>query len=68
MCLGAVLWSGVTALFSGALEDDWRATGYDDLPKVAGWEQELERRGVVVTRGVLRADACRVLAGHDHTD
>lgn len=66
MCLGAVLWSGVAALVCGAAEDDWRRTGYDDLPKIDGWERELASRGVTVTRGVLRDEALHVLAGYGH--
>jgi tRNA(Arg) A34 adenosine deaminase TadA len=61
MCLGAIVWSGISKLVYGALEEDWRAAGWDDLPKPVGWREELVRRGVMVDSGVLRGDALQVL-------
>jgi tRNA(Arg) A34 adenosine deaminase TadA len=69
MCLGAVTWSGVRALECGASGEDVEAAGFDEGPKHDGWEGELRRRGVTVTRDLLREEAAEVLreyaaAGH----
>lgn len=61
MCLGAVGWSGVTALTCGARDEDARAVGFDEGAKPAAWATDLEASGIAVTRDVLRADAARVL-------
>lgn len=61
MCLGAATWSGVRALECGASGDDVEAAGFDEGPKHDGWEGELRRRGVAVTRDLLRAEAAEVL-------
>lgn len=61
MCLGAVLWSGVKSLACGARDEDARAVGFDEGPKPADWAAQLEKRGVAVTRDVLRYESVRVL-------
>lgn len=61
MCLGAVTWSGVRALECGASGVDVEAAGFDEGPKHDGWEGELRRRGVAVTRDLLRSEAAEVL-------
>ena len=61
MCFGAVLWSGVSRLVCGARDDDARAAGFDEGPRLPDWEKELTGRGVSVVRDVLRADAAAVL-------
>jgi tRNA(Arg) A34 adenosine deaminase TadA len=61
MCLGAATWSGVRALECGARGEDVEAAGFDEGPKHDGWEAELRRRGVAVTRDLLRAEAAEVL-------
>lgn len=61
MCLGATLWSGAKALVCGARDEDARAVGFDEGPKPADWVAQLERRGITVTRDVLRDEACDVL-------
>jgi tRNA(Arg) A34 adenosine deaminase TadA len=55
MCLGAVGWSGVERLVCGANDHDARAIGFDEGDKPLGWSAGLERRGVAVATGVLRA-------------
>lgn len=61
MCLGAVPWSGVRALVCGARGDDAERIGFDEGTKPSGWIEALERRGISVTRDVLRDEAARVL-------
>ncbi len=61
MCLGAVLWSGVTSLVTGASREDAKELGFDEGPVFAASYTYLEERGLGVTRGVLRADAREVL-------
>ncbi len=61
MCLGAAVWSGVGALLIGARDEDARAVGFDEGPKPAEWERELERRGIKIVRDVMRKEAAAVL-------
>ena len=61
MCFGAIPWSGVTRLVCGARDEDARRIGFDEGPKLSGWRQALEKRGIEVTRDVLREEAAAVL-------
>lgn len=62
MCLGAVLWSGVTRLVYGAAAADVTAIlGFDEGPLPAAWLQELQKRGIMVKGEFLRAEAATVL-------
>jgi len=61
MCLGAVLWSGVGRLVTGASGEDAAAIGFDEGPVFAESYAYLERRGIDVVRGVLRDEARGVL-------
>ncbi len=61
MCLGATLWSGVRGLVCGAAKEDATAVGFDEGPVFEESWAYLERRGVRVTRGVLRRQAAAVL-------
>ena len=64
MCFGAIPWSGVTALACGARAADAEAIGFDEGPKPARWVAALERRGISVSRDVLRGEASAVLAAY----
>lgn len=57
MCLGAVSWSGVRRLVCGAREEDARAIGFDEGPKLPSWPAALEKRRIEVVRDVCRAEA-----------
>jgi tRNA(Arg) A34 adenosine deaminase TadA len=57
MCLGAVFWSGVASLVTGATKDDAEAIGYDEGPVFPASYEYLERKGMVVIREVMRAEA-----------
>jgi len=62
MCLGAVLWSGVTRLVYGAPAADVTSIlGFDEGPLPADWTAELRKRGIDVAGGRLRAEAAAVL-------
>ncbi len=62
MCLGAVLWSGVTRLTYGAAADDVQGIlGFDEGPLPRDWRGELGRRGITVAGEFLRAEAAEVL-------
>jgi tRNA(Arg) A34 adenosine deaminase TadA len=60
-CYGAVVWSGVTRLVCGATTADAEAIGFDEGPKPAQWQKELERRGITVTEGLCVEEAREVL-------
>ena len=62
MCLGALLWSGVTRLVYGAAAADVTAIlGFDEGPLPAVWPQELQKRGITVEAEFLRAEAVAIL-------
>ena len=61
MCFGAVPWSGVRRLLVGARDADARAVGFDEGPKMADWQQQLETRGIEVVVDVEREAGARVL-------
>ena len=64
MCFGAVPWSGVKSLVGGAGKEDAEAAGFDEGDKPGKWVRSLQRRGIVVQTGVLRAEAAGVLAAY----
>ena len=61
MCLGAVLWSGVRRLVTGASREDALAVSFEEGPVFPESYAYLEARGVAVVRGVLRGEAAAVL-------
>ena len=61
MCLGAVLWSGVRRMVTGADRDDATALSFEEGPVFPQSYAYLEERGVAIARGVLRQDAAGVL-------
>ena len=62
MCLGAILWSGVTRLTFGATAADVQGIlGFDEGPLPRDWQGELNRRGITVAGEFLRAEAVAVL-------
>lgn len=62
MCLGAVLWSGVTRLAYAASREDADRLAFDEGPVFAQSYEYLRERGVLVTADVLREEAVAVLA------
>jgi len=61
MCLGAVLWSGVTRLVCGAARADATRLAFEEGPVFPESYRYLEERGVTIVRGVLREEARAVL-------
>jgi tRNA(Arg) A34 adenosine deaminase TadA len=61
MCLGAVLWSGVRRLVSGADRDDATALSFEEGPVFPQSYVYLQERGVAIRRSVLRQEAAGVL-------
>ena len=61
MCLGAILWSGVTRVVCGADREDASLLGFDEGPVFPQSWTYLAERGVEVVRGVSRAEARAVL-------
>lgn len=61
MCFGAVPWSGVRRLLIGARDEDARAVGFDEGPKMSDWRQQLESRGIEVITDTEREAGAQVL-------
>jgi tRNA(Arg) A34 adenosine deaminase TadA len=62
MCLGAILWSGVTRLaYAATAADVTGILGFDEGPLPRGWPGELNKRGITVAGEFLRAEAVEVL-------
>lgn len=61
MCLGAVLWSGVSRLVSGAAREDAMEIGFDEGPVFDASYEYLVSRGINCQAGVLRDEARAVL-------
>jgi tRNA(Arg) A34 adenosine deaminase TadA len=61
MCLGALPWAGIRSLVCGARDEDARAIGFDEGPKLQDWVSALETRGIRVRRDVKRQQAVDVL-------
>lgn len=64
MCFGAVPWSGVVKLVCCARDEDARAVGFDEGPKLPDWWTTLRDRGIEVERDVLRDVASAVLEAY----
>ena len=63
-CFGALVWAGVRRLVCGATTADAEAVGFDEGPKPDSWVTVLERRGIAVRQGLLRAEAHSVLRSY----
>lgn len=64
MCLGAVLWSGVTRVVIAAQREDAERIDFDEGPVFAESYSYLRARGIGIVDGVLRAEARAVLADY----
>lgn len=63
-CLGVLQWTGIVALVCGARSEDVEAIGFDEGQRAADWVQGLQRRGISVTREVMRVQAIEVLQSY----
>jgi tRNA(Arg) A34 adenosine deaminase TadA len=61
MCLGAVHWSGVTRLVTGATRSDAEAFRFDEGPVFPESYHYLLKRGLTIQRELLREEARSVL-------
>lgn len=61
MCLGAVLWSGVSRLVCAGSAADARAIGFDEGPVFAESYQYLQNAGIDLVRGFMQQEAKVVL-------
>lgn len=62
MCLGAVVWSGVSeVVFATTAVDVIGTVGFDEGPTPVDYTDQLSRRGIRVVPNVLRADGLRIL-------
>jgi len=64
MCLGAILWSGVRQVESGAARADAERAGFDEGPVFPGSYAYLETRGVRFMHEVRRTEAAAVITGY----
>jgi tRNA(Arg) A34 adenosine deaminase TadA len=68
MCFGAIPWSGVRRVISGARDADARSIGFDEGPKMKDWRSELEKRGIATLCDVNREAAAQVLQNYSLRD
>lgn len=62
MCYGALIWAGIDELLIAARSDDVQTlAGFDEGPLPADWSGELEKRGIIVQRDLMRDHARDVL-------
>jgi tRNA(Arg) A34 adenosine deaminase TadA len=61
MCLGALLWSGLSRLVCGAGRQDALNLGFEEGPVFPESYRYLEDRGIEIVRGVLAEEARAVL-------
>jgi tRNA(Arg) A34 adenosine deaminase TadA len=65
MCLGAVVWSGVSEVaYSTTSGDVIAIVGFDEGPTPAEYSDQLERRGIGVIPGLMRDEGLAVLRAY----
>ncbi|MEY6432857.1 nucleoside deaminase [Thioalkalicoccus limnaeus] len=64
MCLGALPWSGINRLVCAARDADVRAIGFDEGHKPPDWVAGYARRGIAVTRDLMRTEAVALLRAY----
>ncbi len=67
MCLGAVPWSGVSALVTAARDGDARDVGFDEGDKPSDWVTRLGERGIEVIQDVGRDRAVAQLRDYSRS-
>lgn len=67
MCLGAVLWSGVTRVYTAASREDALALHFDEGPVFPQSYQYLQQRGITFSPGLLREEAREVMERYRRT-
>jgi tRNA(Arg) A34 adenosine deaminase TadA len=65
MCYGSVFWAGIDELLIAARSEDVQTlAGFDEGPLPADWPGELQKRGIVVQRDLMRDHARDVLRAY----
>ena len=68
-CYGATIWAGIDELLIGARSEDvMELTGFDEGPLPTDWVGELEKRGTIVKRDILREAARGVFLRYREVD
>ncbi len=68
MCYGASVWAGIDRILIGARREDVESlTDFDEGPMPHNWIEALKKRGISVTRDVLRSEARHVLRAYAET-
>jgi tRNA(Arg) A34 adenosine deaminase TadA len=57
MCLGAVLWSGLSRVVCGATKDDAASIGFDEGPVYESSYEYLRNKGIEIKRRLMRQEA-----------
>lgn len=66
MCLGAIVWSGVSELVYASPREDIEAIGFDEGPATPDWHAALEQRGIHVQGPLLREEGRAILLRYHH--
>ena len=64
MCLGAILWSGISRVVYAARREDAEAIGFDEGPPLRDPAAHLRDRGIVLEEGPFREEAAAVLRAY----
>ena len=67
MCLGGVLWSGVSRMVCAGTKADATAIGFDEGPVTPESYKHLEQAGIDVRKNVLQKEAAAVLQQYGKT-
>jgi len=63
MCLGSVIWSGVTEVIWGATSREVEEiTGFDEGPMPENYVEELKKRGISVTEDIMSEESRDIMA------
>lgn len=61
MCLGAILWSGISRIIFGATSKDAESIGFDEGIKPDNWQNSCFQRGINVVGPINQESAANVL-------
>ncbi len=68
MCMGAIPWSGISRVVTGATDSDVRAIGFDEGAKPTNWIEEYQQRGISVTTECCRSAAVSQLTEYSNNN
>lgn len=67
MCLGGIMWAGVTKIICCATKDDAEAIGFDEGPVFPESYKHLEKAGMTVRKCVLQKEGAKVLQNYGNS-